>query len=375
MESVFSTKAACCGCAACSQFCPSAAIQMEPDEEGFLYPKIYSSRCTNCGACKQVCPFLRENNCKNTAVPHFYAACHRNIHTLQHSTSGGAFTALSDIILKEGGVIYGADFDAAFHVVHTRAQTSEGRNRMCISKYAQSEIKNCFSQVKTDLSAGKKVLFTGTPCQNAGLKAYLGKLSHSERLFCCDLICHSIPSPLIWEEYKKQLEHEHGGAPIRNVFFRSKKDGWSRAGSNRGFQYYVEGDGTQYEDDRFYLLFFGEQCMMRPCCEHCPYTDVHRVGDITIADYWGIEKYSDEWVGVNGVSLILISTEKGEKLFEKAKPSLRWQERDASEQLTEQNRLTKPAVYPPERALFWSLYQTQGFPAICEYLKKKYHLI
>ena len=372
MDRVYKEKSGCCGCTACESACPARAISMRADAEGFAYPLIDAALCTDCGACRRICPFLREDACRNASQPVLYAACHRNTNVLEHSTSGGAFTALSDVLLKEHGVVYGACFDETFTVRHMRAETRAERDRMRISKYAQSAMGGIFEHVKRDVRQGRPVLFTGTPCQVGGLRGYLGKTADAPNVILCDVICHSVPSPLIWAEYRALLGREHG-APVTDVWFRTKRNGWSRSGSNRGFTYRVAGSDALYSDNRFYALFFSEQCMMRPCCEHCPYTSTRRAGDITIADYWGIEKYSEAWAGVNGVSSVFISTEKGAALFEKAKPALRFEQRPLEEQVAEQGRLSCPIVFPKEkRAAFWALYASQGFDGVAAFLKETY---
>ncbi len=210
MEQVFENKRDCCGCGACAHRCPDGAIAMEPDEEGFLYPVIRAERCMDCGLCQTICPFRKEDHWKNEQMPQFYVAKHRDGEVLRRSTSGGAFTALSDQVLDMGGAVYGAVFDSRFRVVHQRATGRAGRDRMRFSKYVQSDLGNCFCQVEQDLRQGKPVLFTGTPCQNAGLRAAMGPLAEQGPLVCCDLICYGVPSPRVWEAYKQLLEKSRG---------------------------------------------------------------------------------------------------------------------------------------------------------------------
>lgn len=371
MIEVYNEKINCCGCSACYNICPKNAISMIDDEEGFSYPVIDENLCIDCGFCQNTCPLLKDDNCKNSQEPEFYVAKHKDIDVLLSSTSGGAFTALSDIILNEGGVIYGVDFDAEFNIIHKRAHTHAQRNSMRFSKYAQSNLNSIFADIKRDLILGKKVLFTGTPCQTAGLKSFIGTGSISSNLYTCDLICHSIPSPLIWSEYRNLLEKEHN-SKLEEVYFRTKNVAWCRENSNKGFTYKVQGDDNYYTDDRFYQLFFGEMTIMRPSCEYCPYTDIHRASDITIADYWGIEKYSSEWYDSRGVSVILVSTPKGRELLNKTSSELSFEKRPRSEQLTEQKRLSTPPIYPENRSLFWKDYRKFGFQYISDFLKEKY---
>jgi len=254
MKSVYLRKEDCCGCSACYSVCAKQAITMKPDEEGFLYPEIDQACCVACGRCTQICPLTHKGNHKNSGMPRFYAARHKSQEVLWQSTSGGAFTAISDAILRQNGVIYGADYDEDFHVLHHRAETPEQRDRMRISKYVQSDMGDTYAQIKADLQKDRMVLFTGTPCQAAGLRGFMGTSSLMDRLYICDLICHSIPSPLIWEEYKRLVEREKGGKLV-SVQFRSKRDGWSRANSNKGFLFTTDQSPEIHEDNHFHQLF------------------------------------------------------------------------------------------------------------------------
>lgn len=360
MKSVYLNKEDCCGCSACYSVCGKKVITMKPDEEGFLYPEIDQARCVDCGRCTQICPLLQEGNYKNSDTPRFYVARHKSQEILLKSTSGGAFTAISDAVLQQNGVIYGVDYDEDFHVLHQRAETPEQRDRMRISKYVQSDMGDTYAQIKADLKKGRMVLFTGTPCQAAGLRGFMGSSPHIERLYICDLICHSIPSPLIWEEYKRLLEREKDGKFV-SVQFRSKRDGWSRANSNKGFLFTTDKSPEVQEDDRFYHLFFKVGAITRPSCSQCRFTDVHRVSDLTIADYWGIETYNPEWFDPLGVSLIMVNSTKGAALFDQCRQELHAEERPKEESLNEQKRLREPSQFPENRSLFWEEYRRLGF--------------
>lgn len=359
MKSVYQSKADCCGCSACFNTCPVQAISMQRDDEGFLYPVIEQSKCIDCEKCVEVCPIASGKDYKANHTPKFYAAKHKSEDVLMKSTSGGAFTAISDAVLAEGGTIYGADFDHEFNVVHRRAENEDQRNRMRISKYAQSDLGDIFLQVREDLANKRSVLFTGTPCQVAGLRAFIGNSPLAQNLYLCDLICHSIPSPLVWRDYKSILEKEFGGKLVE-VQFRSKMVDWKRGNSNKSFMFKTSNSNEIHTDDRFYKLFFGAKTIMRPSCETCRYTDIHRVSDITIADYWGIEKYAPQWMDTKGVSLVLVNTAKGAKIFEKCNVALMTEERAAKEALAEQQRLSRPVKYTENRKEFWDNYKKHG---------------
>ncbi len=340
---------------------------MIADEEGFLYPDIQQEQCVDCGVCKVRCPFAKEGHFKESGLASFYVARHRSREVLEQSTSGGAFTAVSDVVLRQGGVVYGADYDETFRVIHKRATTAAQRDRMRISKYVQSDMGDTFIQVKADLQSGRKVLFTGTPCQAAGLRSFLQGSPLLANLYVCDLICHSIPSPYIWEAYKKLLEEENFGK-LTHVQFRSKKDGWNRANSNKGFLFSLDDETVLREDDRFYQLFFKVKAITRPSCSCCRFTDVQRASDVTIADYWGIEKYRPDWFDSLGVSLVMVNSEQGGALLKQCREDLLFEERPAAESLREQQRLSRPGALPLERERFWEDFRRFGL----EYVLKKY---
>lgn len=352
MECIFEKKEDCCGCSACYNICPKDAIKMTADREGFLYPEINQYLCINCQLCKKVCPVINEKELKNKAEGDFYLAIHKSNDVLKNSTSGGAFTAVSDIFLKENGIICGVDFDDSFCVVHKMTETREERDRFRFSKYVQSELGDIFTQIRKELIAGRKILFSGTPCQCAGLKAYIGNTPLKKNLYICDLICHSIPSPFIWEEFKKILEKENGGI-LDEVHFRTKKLDWSRSSSNKSFLFSTtEMDGVQ-GDERFYKMFFGLLSISRPSCSACRFTDTHRVSDITIADYFGIEEFAPEKYDKRGLSLVIVNNEKGEEILNKMKTDMEMEKRKSSESVKHQQRLSYPISYPENREEFW----------------------
>lgn len=220
-------KSQCCGCTACASICPNDAILMKPDALGFLYPVVDSDKCTDCGLCEKVCAFhANYDTSNNLPVPEVYAARHKNMQEVETSRSGAAFIAISDWILDQDGVVYGVGYTDHFRVVHKRATTKEERNEFKGSKYVQSDLDDIFRQVKQDLKDGRIVLFSGTPCQTAGLKSFISKTLQNN-LFLVDIVCHGVPSPYIWRDYIEYLEKKYGDRIVK-VNFRDKEEfGWS----------------------------------------------------------------------------------------------------------------------------------------------------
>ena len=217
-------KERCTGCWACANGCPAGCISMEPDEEGFLYPKIDAAACTDCGLCRRICPAARSVPVEGD-VPKAYALHALDRELLEGSASGGGSALLAQRMLERGGVVFGAVFDEAFLVYHGRIENMAELERFQGSKYPQSAVGDVYRQTKALLERGTPVLFTGTPCQIAGLRAYLAR--DYEGLLCQDLICHSVPSPRVWRAYLSELERAHGGRAA-SVCFRHKAEGWTR---------------------------------------------------------------------------------------------------------------------------------------------------
>lgn len=198
-------KSKCCGCTACASICPHKAITMIPDGMGFLYPVVDDEKCTDCGLCEKVCAFHPDYDKDNILeVPDVYAVRHRDMVEVETSRSGAVFIALSDWILEQGGIIYGAGYENHFRVVHKRATNKNERNEFKGSKYVQSDLRDTFTQIKEDLNQGYKVMFSGTPCQTSGLLSYLKLLRQdTTELYVVDLVCHGVPAPYVWRDYLK----------------------------------------------------------------------------------------------------------------------------------------------------------------------------
>lgn len=286
---------------------------MKRDNMGFAYPSVDASLCTKCGACEKACPFDRAKaDLVTFAVIEAYAARHRDERELSASQSGGAFVAISDFVLRQGGCVYGAVFDEHFGVVHESAATAVQRDRMRGSKYVQSDLGDVFKKVKEDLLASRTVLFSGTPCQVAGLYAVLDD-ELKQGLLTVSLLCYGVASPAIWEEALKWIERKHGKR-IEHACFRDKKFGWRSCRES-----FRLSDGTVLHPDTrvFRKSFF------RPSCGECPFASMDRPSDISIGDFWGVENVFPEMGEDNkGCSLVLCNTDKGKETFDRVKRDL-----------------------------------------------------
>ncbi len=301
----------CSGCASCMNICPTGAIEMRTDKEGFLYPRILEDKCISCKKCQLSCPVLKSelaNDLKKSLCYAVWAVDEvRDI-----SSSGGMFTLLAEQVLNHGGSVYGAAFDLDWNVFHKRIDNLEDLSELRGSKYVQSSIGYAYQQVKEDIENGKEVLFSGTPCQVAGLYKYLG--NKREKLLTVDLLCHGVPSSKV---FKKYLNEYFGNKEIADIKFRNKtKFKWS---SSMHIQF---ADGSCYDEscgnDTFYKSFL--PCLaLRPSCENCSWSANTRVGDITIGDFWGIDQYNKEYDDTKGTSAVLVNTALGEKYFDNAK--------------------------------------------------------
>ncbi|MEL1134484.1 Coenzyme F420 hydrogenase/dehydrogenase, beta subunit C-terminal domain [Desulfitobacterium sp. THU1] len=365
MVTIFVKREDCCGCTACFSVCPKLAITMKPDQEGFLYPHIDYGLCVECGLCQKVCAFQNGyETLDNFSEPEVYAIKHKTEEIRAVSTSGGMFTALTDEILAWGGVVYGVGYDDNMVVYHQRAEDADQRNTLRGSKYVQSEMRQTFSALKKDLRAGRRVLFTGTPCQVAGLRDYLYQSGADiSNLILCDIVCHGTPSPLIFAEYLKVCEAKRG-KKIVNHFCRSKVEGW-----HAHVEMNVFSDGQEdYKSflSQLYKKIFQSHIAYRPACHNCKYTNLRRPSDITIADFWGVDQTLPEVDDNKGVSLVLINSGKGKKIFEKICSRVLYIRSNAAACL--QPNLEKPTQPSPKRDEFWQNYKTYGFA----YVIKKY---
>lgn len=353
----------CTGCGMCAAICSSSAIQIQMDSRGFLYPTVDTAKCTDCGLCARKCP---------VSIPPQVSACTdvltgyaKDETHLPASSSGAIFPVLAAEIIRRGGIVFGAAFDGDFNVVHTAAETLSELSALCSSKYVQSYITpDCYSRVKKTLSDGRWVYFSGMPCQVAALKSYLGR--DYDTLITQDTACHSVPSPLVWEGYKEELEKQHGGK-LTAFSFRNKANGWEayhiRAAFDNGREF------TQPAAESPYQRGFIKGLYSRSSCFVCKFKGIERCSDITLADYWGVKGIQPEAYNPQGTSLILLHSDKGRALLESCKDQLQLQPA-AKDAFSFNPAVLTPIQKPARYDEFWEGYGQTAFAdlvsACCE---------
>lgn len=328
----------CCGCSACAQRCPKQCITMQADGEGFLYPIVDIENCIDCGLCEKVCPVINQSE-PNKPLK-VYATMNKDEEVRLASSSGGIFTLLAEATILKGGVVFGVRFNEQWMPVFDYTETIEGIAPFRGSKYVQATVGNAYKQTEEFLKAGREVLFSGTPCQVAGLKKFLRK--EYDNLFTVDIICHGVPSPKVWSKYldetcskllmlspdeKNSVRSAKGGdirTCIETVSFRSKSSGWKKYSFLLKLNFPTcDGKNTVVFSEELgkndYMRAFLSDTILRPSCYSCPAKEGKSHSDVTIADFWGINNINPEFDDDKGCGAVLINTTKGEELlpFEK----------------------------------------------------------
>ena len=324
----------CCGCAACVQICPKQCISFDEDEHGFRYPSVDYNSCIECRACEKVCPVINQYAIRKPIS--VYAAINQDEKIRIKSSSGGIFSLLAKNVIDESGVVFGVRFDENWEAEHAYTETLEGLVAFRGSKYMQSRIGTSYKQVKNFLQNGRKVLFSGTSCQIAGLRKFLHK--DYDNLLTIDIVCHGTPSPLVWRCYLEELilrirntlyQSLNDMPIIKEISFRDKKMGWKQYGfilrggsvSTTNQNSSLQENDLFYEagDENIYMEVFTKNLCLRPSCYTCPAKCGKSGSDITLADYWGIQNYYPTMDDDKGTSLVLINTQKGNIYYQRLK--------------------------------------------------------
>lgn len=346
----------CCGCTACISICSHQAISMCADTEGFLYPIVNKDKCIGCGLCNKVCPLLSPP-IEEPIHMNIYAALNKSVYKYLHSSSGGVFIQLCEEIIKQQGIVCGAVYDNNFVVKHQFRETIEGCYDFQTSKYVQSDIIGVFPKIKRKLRENRKILFSGTPCQVAGLKSYL-KCNY-ENLYTCDIICHGVPSPAVFEDYKRFVAK---GRRITSINMKSK----NQKNGNTTFKFKFV-NGEQEEDTlaiNIWKELYFNHYISRPSCYACLFTNMNRPSDITIGDFWHYQKKHPNFHDGKAISLVLVSSHKGEELFSSVQHSFFINKSSKEECL--QPQLQYPSPIANNRKDFWETYQKESFQAIAK---------
>lgn len=366
----------CCGCSACIQRCPKQCIVLTEDEEGFLYPKVNLQLCIDCNLCEKVCPVINPQPAQTTHT--CYAGMNQNKTIRLQSSSGGLFTPLAETIIKENGIVFGACFDENWEVKHDYTETIEGIANFRGSKYVQSRIEDNYKKAEIYLKEGRTVLFSGTPCQIAGLKKYLRK--EYENLLTVDFICHGVPSPKIWRAYLDTI--------CRSFIEKSEKNAISSILTDRGGKFYIEainfrnkilgwkkysffikfnstfiqgGKNTEEFFEPFsenpFMKGFLKNIYLRPSCYNCPSKNGKSRSDITLADFWGIQDQYPDWDDDKGTSAIFVNTNKGAIYFDKIQnDNIHYKKVTYNDIVNSNKSYELSCNEPPYRNLFWKKY-------------------
>ena len=352
-------KKECCGCTACEKRCPKGCITMVQDDEGFLYPATDVYACIECGLCERVCPVINQG--QGRVLDYVYAVKNGQEQTRLESSSGGVFTMLAEAVIGEGGVVFGVKFNSQFEVVHGYTESIAGISDFRTSKYVQSFLGDCFKEVEQFLKSGRKVLFSGTPCQISGLKRFL--LREYSNLLTVDVACHGVPSPKVWRDYKNRFQERC----IGKINFRDKSTGWKR------YSFTIRDKEekiiiSEPFDKNVFIRGFLANIYLRPSCYYCPAKLGKSNSDITIADLWGIDELLPCYDDDKGVSLVLFNSERG-KLY--CSSILREYKKFYFEQVVTYNPALTTSVRCPEvSSWFWAKYPPYKTRTIEKALKK-----
>ncbi len=346
----------CTGCSACANGCPKGAIHMLPDREGFLHPTV-TDACIQCGHCSHICPVLKQREPR--PEPTAFAVWNSDEVERRLSGAGGVFSLLAEFILDDGGVVFGAALDENLRVRHTAITSKADIHRLRGPKPVQSDISDSYRLVRHHLERGRRVLFTGTPCQVDGLYRYLGE--HPEKLLTADILCGGVASPGVWEQLVRSMAYIKQKKPL-SVSFCAKLDG------EKDRRFRVEFEGGSAYDAPLAKSEFGcglhRRLFLRPACHTCPYTKCDRVGDLSIGHYRGLPKDFAPEEQRKGISLLLVNSVKGAHMFDTL--PLKKEKRPLSEAAAANPALSAPPAAAEDRAAFFDAFARQNFQQVRE---------
>lgn len=337
----------CCGCHGCKSICPKGCIRMKNDEEGFWYPKIDKSICIDCNLCEKVCP-MDKNKIGEKKDIIAYACKNKDNEIRINSSSGGVFSLLCEMVISNGGVVFGAAYNEKLEVCHSYSESIDGCIKFRGSKYVQSRIGDMYIKVKEFLQAGRIVLFSGTPCQVSGLECYLMKKYRN--LILVDIACHGVPSPLVFKKYINQIENDRRNK-VTDIQFRDKSTGWKSYSLNISLK---EERIFEKGYDNVYMKGFLGDLYLRPSCYECEFKKPITSADITLADYWGVQHIHDEFDDDKGVSLILANTDVGKEVLKTLKDKLEIINTNLEFALKYNPSIINHAKYNKKRKVFFS---------------------
>ena len=360
----------CCGCRACEQACPKGALILNPNDEGFMYPVLDSEKCINCGICDQVCPIV--NRPKGETPKKIYAVQHKKEDVLKISSSGGVFRLLADYVIKQGGYVVGCVWGEGNRPMLTIAQAPDELTPMQGSKYLSSDTNTVYQQVKELLEKDRPVLFTGAPCQCAGLQTYLRK--PYENLYTADFLCHGMPSQQIFDAYIESIE-KHRKGTVSNIKFRDKSQrGWGHC-----FSYTC--NGKKYADvgkTNPYTFAYVSSYLNRYSCYSCPFTGKKRFTDFTFCDYWGYAAYQIEINGSKGISAVSVNTARASSMQQLLADQAVWILTEAEHVAAENPAILheEHSVPPKIRKDIYHLVAQNGWePVKKQHLRVKYYYL
>lgn len=361
----------CCGCGACASICPKYAISMVKDEFGHFYPEVSDNKCIDCGMCVKICRFDKP---ECFSIKESYAAVNKNKEQLGKSSSGGIFSAIASNAIKNDIYVCGANLsfkDSKAIVKHILINSEKDISLLQGSKYVYSVASVVFEEILTLLKNGNKVLFSGTPCQVDAIKSFAGS-RYQDNLYTIDIICHGVPSQQLFNDYL-ELESQKHRLRITNFMFRNKKYGWGLDGNIFGrnsngevVSHHIEPDTSSY----YHYFLAGD--IYRESCYRCPYAQKQRTGDITIGDYWGVEKYDSNLMIANGgifsekdgVSCVFVNTDKGKKMWKNCSDIIESREVKFSNVAIVNTQLNNPAIYSAMRNKLLNSYRNDGYIGI-----------